>query len=97
MYDEENNLGELGFDPIVTPAVVGGGASILAPLIGKIFGDDPEKAQKDAQAAALKQQREATVYNTISAEHTKRTVITALVIGGAILASVTLLYGATKK
>ncbi len=92
-YDGEN-LGELGFDPLT----IGAGAGVLAPLIGKIFGgDDAEDAAKKQAELLIKQQREATVYNTVAAERTKRTLITALVVGGAALASIALLYGATKK
>lgn len=91
MNEERDELG-LGFAPAIAA-----GAGLLAPLVGKIFGGDEDDAAKKAAEAALKQQREATVFNTIQGEKTKRTLVTGLVIGGAILASVVLLYGAVKK
>jgi hypothetical protein len=92
MYDHEENLSGLGIDPIT----IGAGAGVLAPIIGKIFGGDEEDAAKKQAELLIKQQREATVYNTVAAERTKRTIVTSLVVGGAILASVALLYGSTK-
>jgi len=92
MYDHEENLAGLGIDPIT----IGAGAGVLAPIIGKIFGGDEEDAAKKQAELLIKQQREATVYNTVAAERTKRTIVTSLVVGGAILASVALLYGSTK-
>lgn len=94
MYEVEENLDGLGVDPVSAGVGV---TSILSPLIGKIFGGDEEDAIKKQQELIIKQQREATVANAISAEKTKRTVFTGLIIGGAILASALLLYGATKK